>query len=78
MKIEVLGPGCPKCKKTFANAEEALRSAGIQAELIKIEKIDQIVKYGVMMTPALVIDGNVKCAGRVPSVEQIKEWLNKN
>jgi len=75
MKIEVLGPGCPKCNQTYSNAEEALKESNIQAELRKVEKIEQILGYGVMVTPALVIDGDVKCAGKIPSVEQIREWI---
>lgn len=77
MKIEVLGPGCPKCRQTFENASEALKEMDIQADLSKVEKIDQILKYGVMVTPALVINGQVKCAGKIPTIEQIKGWLGK-
>ena len=75
MKIEILGTGCPKCKKTMANAEEAAKELGIQAEIAKVEKIDEIMNYGVMVTPALAIDGEVKVAGRIPKVEEIKDWV---
>lgn len=75
MKIEILGAGCPKCKKTTANAEEAVKELGIQVEIAKVEKIDDIMNYGVMVTPALVIDAEVKVAGRIPKVEEIKAWL---
>jgi len=75
MKIEILGPGCPKCKKTAANAEQAVRELGIDAEVVKVEKIDEIMQYGVMMTPALAVDGEVKCAGKIPGVEEIKNWV---
>lgn len=75
MKIEILGMGCPKCKKTVANAEQAVRELGIDAEIVKVEKIDEIMKYGVMMTPALVVDGEVKCAGKIPAVEEVKNWV---
>lgn len=78
MKVEILGPGCPKCKKTFSNAEEAIKELGIQAELVKVEKIDQIMKYGIMFTPALVVDGEIKCYGKIPSIEEIKKWLKKD
>ncbi|MCU0664994.1 MAG: thioredoxin family protein, partial [Myxococcota bacterium] len=61
MKVKVLGTGCPKCKKLFAEAEKAVASCGISAEVEKVEKIDDIMSYGVMMTPALVVDGEVKC-----------------
>ncbi len=75
MKIEILGIGCAKCKKTADNAEQAIKELGIDAEIAKVEKIDEIMKYGVMMTPALVIDGNVKCAGKIPSADKIKGWI---
>jgi len=75
MKIHVLGPGCAKCHKTFDNAQEAVKAAGVQAEVVKVEKIDEIMKFGVMITPALAIDGQVKVAGKVPSVEDIKKWV---
>ncbi|RLB63066.1 MAG: thioredoxin family protein [Deltaproteobacteria bacterium] len=75
MKIAVLGTGCTKCNKLFALTEQALSEAGVTAELEKIESIDQIVSYGVLMTPALVIDGEVKCAGKLPSATRIAEWL---
>ena len=75
MKIEVLGTGCPKCKKTIENAQKAVKDLGIDAEIVKVEKIDDIMKYGVMMTPALAIDGQVKVAGKIPSAEQIAEWI---
>ena len=75
MKIEILGTGCPKCKKTTANTEEAVHELGIQVEIVKVEKINDIMAYGVMVTPALAVDGEVKVAGRIPKVEEIKEWL---
>jgi len=75
MKIEILGTGCPKCKKTAENASQAVKELGIEAEVMKIEKIDEIMKYGVMMTPALVIDNEVKCAGKIPAVDEIKKWI---
>lgn len=75
MKIEILGMGCPKCEKTAANAEQAVRELGIDAEILKVERIDEIMKYGVMMTPAFAIDGEVKCAGKIPSVEEIRSWI---
>jgi small redox-active disulfide protein 2 len=75
MKIAVLGTGCTKCNKLFALTEQALVDAGVTAELEKIERIDQIASYGVMMTPALVIDGEVKCTGKLPSTGKIVQWL---
>ena len=75
MKIEILGTGCPKCKELEANARKALEDAGKTAEVVKVTDIDKIIGYGVMSTPALVIDGEVKCSGRIPSPEEIKGWL---
>lgn len=75
MKIEILGTGCPKCKMLYENAKKAAEQAGIQAEVTKVEDMDKITNYGVMMTPALVINGEVKTAGKVPSAEEIKQWL---
>jgi len=75
MKVKILGTGCPKCKKLFAEAEAALAASGVQAELVKIEKLNEIMGYGVMMTPALVVDEQVKVAGRIPSKEDMVKWF---
>lgn len=75
MKIEVLGMGCPKCKKLFEAAEKAVKESNVKAEVIKVESMDKIMEYGVMTTPALVIDGTVKCAGRLPSPQEISGWI---
>jgi small redox-active disulfide protein 2 len=75
MKIKVLGTGCPKCKKLYAEAEKAVAASGIAAQLEKIEKIDDIMKYGVMMTPALVIDEEVKASGRIVPASEIVSWI---
>ncbi len=75
MKIQILGTGCPKCKKLAANAEDAIRQLGIECEIEKITDIKDIMGFGVMMTPALVVEGDVKVAGKVASVEEIKEML---
>ncbi|MGC8771161.1 MAG: thioredoxin family protein [Brevinematia bacterium] len=75
MKIQILGGGCPNCKKLEANAREAIAALGINAEIEKITDIDQIMSFGVMMTPALAIDGVVKSSGKVLSKEQIMELL---
>ncbi|MEW6356422.1 MAG: thioredoxin family protein [Planctomycetota bacterium] len=76
MKIEVLGPGCPKCEKLMTNTQAAVKELGIAADIQKVTDITQFMKYGVMLTPALVVDGIVKCAGKVPSVEEIKKMLS--
>ena len=75
MKIEILGTGCPKCRKTTANAETAVKELGIEVQIVKVEKIDDIMSYGVLVTPALAIDGEVKTSGRIPKVEEIRVWL---
>ena len=77
MKIEILGTGCPKCKKLAELAEQAVKESGIEAEITKVTEINEIMNYGVMITPALVIDGEVKSAGKIPSLEEIKNWLKK-
>jgi small redox-active disulfide protein 2 len=75
MKIEVLGMGCTNCNKLYQNAVEAVKLSGKEIEVAKVEDIKKIMGYGVLSTPALVIDGLVKAAGKVPKVEEIKEWI---
>lgn len=75
MEIKVLGTGCAKCRKLFAEAEKALAETGATAALSKVEKLDDIASYGVMMTPALVIDGEVKSSGHVPGAAEIAGWI---
>ncbi len=75
MKIEILGMGCPKCKQLFDNTKKAVDELGINAELIKVEDMVKITEYGVMTTPAVVVDGKVKVAGNVPSSDEIKGML---
>ena len=74
-KIQVLGTGCPKCKQLAANAEEAAKALGIEYELEKVTDINEIMKFGIMLTPGLAVDGNVKSSGKVASAEEIKQWL---
>jgi small redox-active disulfide protein 2 len=74
-KIHILGTGCTKCIKLAANAETAAKSAGIEIEITKVTDIKEIMGYGVMMTPALVVDGEVKTVGKVLSPEEIKKFL---
>ena len=74
-KIQILGPGCFKCKKLAENAEAAAEELGIEYEIEKVAEINEIMSFGVMMTPALAVDGEVKVVGKVPSVENIKEML---
>ena len=77
MKIEILGVGCPKCKQLTANAETAVKELNIQAEISKVTDISKITEYGVMMTPAIVIDGTVVSMGKVLNKEEIKKLLVK-
>lgn len=73
--LQILGTGCPKCKKLAEQTEAAAQAAGIQYQLEKVTDLQEIMKFGVMMTPALVVDGDVKVAGRVPSLDEIKRLL---
>ena len=73
--IQVLGPGCPRCTKLAQAVQTAAQELGIEATVEKVTDMDQITGFGVMMTPALVIDGEVKLVGRVPSAEEIKKLL---
>ena len=75
MKIEVLGTGCASCKTLYENAKKAVEESGKTAEIIKIEEIPKIMAYGVMSTPALVIDGKVVFSGKVASAAEIKGLL---
>ena len=77
MEIKVLGPGCPRCEATERNVIEALSELGISANVEKVKDINRIASYGVFGTPALVIDGQVKCVGRIPTKEEIKKWLQE-
>ena len=75
MKIEILGTGCQNCKKLEENARKAVQEAKSDAKILKVTDIGKIVEYGVMSTPALVIDGKVKSSGKIPEVDEIKKWL---
>jgi len=75
MIIKILGSGCSKCKKLAANTQQAVSELGIEATIEKIEKMEDIIGYGVMSTPALVVDEQVKFTGRVPTAEDIKKYL---
>lgn len=75
MKIEILGTGCPKCKKLMELTVEALNETGVNAEIQKVDQINDIINYGVMITPALAIDGKVVVSGKIPSKEEIKNLI---
>ena len=76
MKLQILGTGCPKCKKLTENAEAAAEDLGIDCEIEKVTDVNEIMEFGVMMTPALAMDGEVKVAGKVAGVQDIKELLS--
>lgn len=75
MKIEILGPGCSKCRATEKIVKKAVEELGIQAEVIKIEDLQDIINRGVMMTPAVIINGKLRIEGRKPSIEEIKNII---
>lgn len=74
--LQILGTGCPKCKKLAEITEQAANELGIAYQIQKVTEIQEIMKFGVMMTPALAVDGEVKLAGRVPGVEEVKQLLS--
>lgn len=75
MKIQILGTGCPRCRQTEANAREAVKNLGIEADIEKVTDINQIINFGATATPALAVDGEVKFSGKIPSVEEIENVL---
>jgi small redox-active disulfide protein 2 len=75
MKIQILGTGCSRCNVLTANAEKAVQALGLQTEIEKVTDIKEIMKFQILMTPGLVIDGKVKSAGRIPSPDEIKRML---
>ncbi len=78
IKIQVLGTGCPKCKKMAEVAESAALETGVEYELEKVTDLNRIMSFGVMMTPALVVNGEVKVAGKVPSKSQMTEYIKQS
>jgi small redox-active disulfide protein 2 len=74
-KIEILGMGCANCNRLYQNALAAVKMSGKEVQVTKVEDIQKIMAYGVMSTPALVLDGVVKVSGKIPKVEEIKEWI---
>ncbi len=77
MKLEILGTGCPKCIKLEEITRKAAEELGIEAEITKVKDVKDIMNYGVMITPALVVDGVVKVAGKVPSIEDVKKLIKQ-
>jgi small redox-active disulfide protein 2 len=77
MEIKVLGPGCPKCKQTEQNVKDAVTETGIDATVEKVTDVMEIAGYGVFGTPSVVIDGEVKSVGKIPTKEDVKAWFRK-
>ena len=77
MEIKVLGPGCPKCQQTENVVKEAVAESGVAAEVEKVTDVMKIAAYGVFGTPAVVVDGEVKSVGKIPSKEDVKSWLQQ-
>ncbi len=77
MRIEVLGPGCPKCASTEQNVRKAIKELNIQAEVLKVTDLEVIIEKGVMYTPALIVDGKLVLQGKIPTVEQIKQLVKE-
>lgn len=77
MEIKVLGPGCAKCNKTEKLVQEAIKETGVDASVEKVTDMMQIASYGVFGTPSVIVDGEVKCTGKVPKIDQIKSWISK-
>ena len=77
MDIKVLGPGCAKCKQTAEIVQEVIAENGIDANVEKVTNAMEIAGYGVFGTPSVIIDGDVKCVGKIPSKDEVKKWLNR-
>ena len=77
VEIKVLGPGCPKCRQTEEIVKQAVAEEGIAANIEKVTDIMKIAGYGVFGTPAVIVDGEVKCVGKIPKKEDIKAWIKK-
>ena len=77
MEIKVLGPGCAKCEQTEKIVKEAISETGVDAQITKVTDVMEIAKHGVFVTPAVVVDGEVKSVGKVPNEEEVKAWIEK-
>lgn len=77
MDIKILGPGCPKCEQTAKIVNEAVAETGVDAKIEKVTGVMEIAGYGVFGTPAVVVDGEVKCVGKIPKKDDVKAWLKK-
>lgn len=77
MKIKVLGPGCAKCNKTVKLVQEVIQETGVEVSVEKVSDMMQIASYGVFGTPSVIVDGEVKCIGKIPRKEDIKAWITE-
>ncbi|MEN6548659.1 MAG: thioredoxin family protein [Armatimonadia bacterium] len=77
MRIEVLGMGCTKCKKLAELTAQAVQELGVEAEIVKVEEVKEIMKYNVLSTPGLVVEGELKAAGRLPSLDEVKGFIQQ-
>ena len=77
MEIKILGSGCSKCQSTEKNVKEALAESGLDVQVDKVTEVMEIAKYGVFITPAVIIDGKVKSVGKIPDTEEIKIWIKQ-
>ena len=77
MEIKVLGPGCPKCQQAEKTVREAVSESDVSAIVEKVTDTAEIAKYGVFGTPAVIVDGEVKCVGKIPDKNEIKSWIGK-
>jgi len=77
MDIKVLGPGCPRCHQTEENVKAAVAESGVDADVAKVTNVMEIARYGVFGTPAVVVDGEVKSVGKIPTKDEVKAWLAK-
>jgi small redox-active disulfide protein 2 len=78
MKIEVFGPGCPKCQQLEKTVRDAVAELGVQAEVEKVMDVMKMAEAGVMIPPAVRIDGRIKCSGRVPKIDEVKKWIEES
>ena len=77
MEIKVLGPGCPKCEETAKSVKEVIAETGVDAQIEKVTDLMEIAKHGVFITPSVVVDGEIKCVGKVPKKEEIRLWIGR-
>jgi len=77
MEIKILGPGCVKCNKTEALVREVVAESGVEAKVDKVSDMMEIATYGILGTPAVIVDGEVKCVGKIPKKEEIQAWIGK-